>query len=65
MDRINEDQGGKNFIYWPEIRISEGLRFPFLPLLHQFLHFTPTPPCPHPCEYHLCSIGRVRTQLEV
>ena len=29
-----------NFIYWPEINISEGLRFPISPLIHQFLQFT-------------------------
>ena len=29
-----------NFIYWPNIHIREGLRFPLSPLVHQFLHFT-------------------------
>ena len=29
-----------NFIYWPEIHISEGLRFPISPLVHQSFHFT-------------------------
>ena len=40
VDRMDEDQGGMNFIYWSEIHISEGLRFTLLPLIHQFLHFT-------------------------
>ena len=29
-----------NSIYWSEIHISEGLKFPFPPLVHQFMHFT-------------------------
>ena len=29
-----------NYIYWLEIHISEGLRFPLPLLVHQFLHFT-------------------------
>ena len=31
-----EDKGGMNFIYWLEVHISEGLRFPLPPLVHQF-----------------------------
>ena len=34
VDRMNEDCGGMNFIYWPEIDTSEGLMFPLLPLIH-------------------------------
>ena len=34
MDRTDEDRGVMNFIYWLEIHISEGLRFPLLPLIH-------------------------------
>ena len=37
------DRGVTNSIYWPEIHISEGLRFPLPPLVHQFLHFTQLP----------------------
>ena len=40
MDRTNEVRGVMNFIYLPEIHISEGLRFPLPSLIHQFLHFT-------------------------
>ena len=31
---IKENRGGMNFIYWSEIHISEGLRFPLPPLIH-------------------------------
>ena len=27
-------------MYWPEVHISEGLRFPLPPLVHRFFHFT-------------------------
>ena len=40
MDCTNKVRGVMNFIYLPEIHIREGLRFPFPPLIHQFLHFT-------------------------
>ena len=40
VDYTNEDRGGMNSIYWPKIHINEGLRFPFPPMIHQFLHFT-------------------------
>ena len=39
-DYTKEDLGRMNFIYWPEIHISEGLRFPFPPLVHRFFNFT-------------------------
>ena len=39
-DCTEEDRGEMNFIYCPEIHISEGLRFPLPPLVHQFFHFT-------------------------
>ena len=35
-----EERGGMNLIYWSEVHINEGLRFPLLPLGHQFFHFT-------------------------
>ena len=38
-----------NFIYWQKIHISEGLRFPLLPLVHHFLHFTRF----HPVHVHV------------
>ena len=34
------DRGRMNYIYWSEIHINEGLRFPLPPLVHQFLYFT-------------------------
>ena len=43
------DQGVINFIYWPEIHISKGLRLPILPRIHQFLHFTRL----HPIHVHV------------
>ena len=27
-------------MYWPEVHLSEGLRFPLPSLVHQFFHFT-------------------------
>ena len=48
-DYMKEDQGGMNFIYWPEIHISEGLRFPLPPLVPQFFHFTRL----HPIHTHV------------
>ena len=35
---MDKDHGEMNFIYWSEIHISEGLRFPLPPLIHQFFH---------------------------
>ena len=35
-----EDQRGMNFMYWQKAYISERLRFPLPPLVHQFFHFT-------------------------
>ena len=40
MANTYRDRGVMNSIYWPEIHINEGLRFPLHPLIHQFLHFT-------------------------
>ena len=40
MDYTDGDMGGMNSIYWPEIHISEGLRFSLPLLIYQFLHFT-------------------------
>ena len=48
---MDEDHGEMNFIYWPEIHISEGLRFP-LPLNTLVFTLYPTPPCSHPCEHY-------------
>ena len=31
-----EDREGMNFMYCPKVHISEGLRFPLPPLVHQF-----------------------------
>ena len=45
----NGGRGVINSIYRPEIHISEGLRFPFLPLMHQFLQFTRL----HPVHIHM------------
>ena len=45
-----EDGGmGVNFIYWLEAHISEGLRFPLPPLVHQVFHFTRL----HPIHTHV------------
>ena len=49
VDCMDEDWGGMNSIYWPKIHISEGLRFPFPPLMHRFLHFTRL----HPIHVHV------------
>ena len=43
------DQGVMNSIYWLEIHINKGLRFPIHPLIHQFLHFTRL----HPVHIHV------------
>ena len=43
------DRGVMNFIYWLEIHINEGLRFPLLLLIHQFLYFTQL----HPNHVHM------------
>ena len=38
---MEEDQGGVlNFMYYPKVHISERLRFPLPPLVHQFFYFT-------------------------
>ena len=34
VDCTDGDRGGMNSICWPEIHISEGLRFPLPPLIH-------------------------------
>ena len=47
-----------NYILLPEIHISEGLRFPLSPLVHQFLHFTRI----HPIYVH---VNIIRVLLEV
>ena len=51
-----EDRGGMNsmYMYWLEVHISEGLRFPLPPLVHQFFYFTHL----HPIHTHV-SIIRV------
>ena len=54
------DRGVMNSIYWPKIHISEGLRFPLLPLIHQFLHFTRF----HPVHVHV-NIVRVLMDVSV
>ena len=37
---MEEDLGRMNFMYWLEVHINEGLRFPLPPLMHQFFYFT-------------------------
>ena len=49
VDCMDGDWGGMNSIYWPEIHISKGLRFPLPPMIHQFLHFTRL----HPVHVHV------------
>ena len=46
---MDGDRGIMNSIYWLEIHISKGLRFPIHPLIHQFLHFTRL----HPVHIHV------------
>ena len=36
-------------MYWPKVHISEGLKFPLPPLVHQFFHFTRL----HPIHTHV------------
>ena len=55
---MEEDRGGMNFMYWSEVHISEGLRFPFPPLVHQFFHFTRL----HPIHTH---VNMIRVLLGV
>ena len=50
--------GQMNCIYWPKIHISEGLRFPLPPLIHQFLHYTQI----HPVYVH---VNIIRVLLRV
>ena len=38
-----------NEVYWPMIHITEGLRFPLLALVHEFLHYTKI----HPAHIHV------------
>ena len=44
-----EDRGGMNFIYWTEVHITKGLRFPLATLVHQFFRYTRL----HPVHTHV------------
>ena len=46
---IEEDRGGMNYMYWLEIHISEGLRFPLPAQVHKFFHHTRL----HPIHTHM------------
>ena len=48
-DYKKDDQGGMNFIYYPEVHIIIGLRFPLHTLVHQFFHYT----CLYPVHTHV------------
>ena len=37
MTYMDDDRGEMNTVYWPEIHIGEGLRFPLPMLVHQML----------------------------